>query len=116
MSWAQFLPLVLILAIGYLLLIRPARRRARDVSTLQAALSVGDQVMLTSGIYGTITGVVDDEARIEVASGVVVRVHRAAVAKIIKDEPADDATTIQQREPDAPAAPAADGDDNEEVS
>ncbi len=116
MNWAQFLPLVLILAVGYLLLIRPARRRARDASHLQSALSIGDRVMLTSGIYGTITGVVDEEASIEVASGVVVRVHRAAVAKIIHDEPADDVTTIQQQEAGPPAAPAADGDDNGEVS
>ncbi len=89
------LPLVALVFFGYLLLIRPARKRAQEVSALQAALSPGDDVMLTSGIFGRIQAVVDDRAEIEIAPGVVVSVHKGAISKIVRDvgeysEPGDE--------------------------
>lgn len=85
---ASLIPLVLLLAFAYLVLIRPARRRAQEVHAVQSALSAGDEVMLTSGIYGTVTGMEDDRVRLQLAPGVEVAVARAAVAKILRDEPA----------------------------
>ncbi|MGH3446476.1 MAG: preprotein translocase subunit YajC [Nocardioidaceae bacterium] len=116
---AQFLPIVVLVVLAYLLLIRPARKRARATSDLQSALSVGDQVMLNSGIFGTVQRVADDKVGLEVANGVVLEVHRAAVGKIIHDEP-------EVVDPTADAEGSAyessaydsrlDGDDNREVS
>jgi preprotein translocase subunit YajC len=82
-----YLPLVLLVVVGYLLLIRPARRRAHAAAALQAAISPGDEVMLSSGIFGTVSDVQDEVAHVELAPGLVVRVHRGAVTQIIKDEP-----------------------------
>jgi preprotein translocase subunit YajC len=78
-------PLVLIVGAAYLLLIRPARKRAQDVNVLQRSLTVGADVMLTSGIFGSVVGIEDDQLRIEVAEGVVLTVHRGAVAKVVTE-------------------------------
>ncbi len=90
-----YLPLVLLILVGYLLLIRPARKRARATAQLQSALSPGDEVMLSSGLFATVVDVTDEVATVELGPGTVVRVHRGAVTQIIVDrtpdsEPVDD--------------------------
>jgi preprotein translocase subunit YajC len=80
-----YLPLVLLIVVGYLLLIRPARRRAQATAALQASLTPGDDVMLSSGLFGTVLDIRDEVVRVELAPGTVVRVHRGAVTQIIKD-------------------------------
>lgn len=82
---ASLLPIVAIAAIFWLLIIRPASRQRKEAASLQAALAVGDDVMLTSGIFGTITGEADDHLELEVAPGVVIRVVRGAVASVRRD-------------------------------
>jgi len=87
----QLLFIAVVVLLLFVLVIRPARRRAQRVSKLQAALSPGDQIMLTSGIYGTVLGIEEESARVDVtvADGVVLTVHRGAVAEIVHDVPAD---------------------------
>jgi len=85
------LPLVLLLVLAYFLMIRPARKRAQETTQLQAALSVGDDVMTTSGIFGRVVEATDEHVGLEVATGTVIRVHRGAVGKILTDTPATDA-------------------------
>jgi preprotein translocase subunit YajC len=87
-SLAQLLPLVLIFALFWFLILRPARKKQQAVSSLRSSLAVGDNVLLGSGIYGRIEAVDDDgrELRIEIAPGVVVRAHRDAV--VSKETPA----------------------------
>ena len=46
---------------------------------MQSSLSVGDEVVLTSGIHGMVRGVDDDVVQVEIASGVTIRVARAAI-------------------------------------
>ncbi|KGN33329.1 preprotein translocase subunit YajC [Knoellia sinensis KCTC 19936] len=55
------------------------RKRGRQIQDFQASLSVGDKVVLTSGLYGTITALDDVVATLEVAPGVQVRADRRAV-------------------------------------
>ena len=85
------IPLILIAAVFWLLILRPARKRQRDATALQRGLGVGDRVMLTSGLFGTVTALGDDSFELEVATGVVLTVHRQAVAKVVTrvDEPVD---------------------------
>jgi preprotein translocase subunit YajC len=87
----QLLFIAVVLVLLFVLVIRPARKRAQQVSKLQAALTVGDQVMLTSGIFGTVLTIDDEKARVQVdvADGVVLTVHRGAVAEIVRDIPTD---------------------------
>jgi preprotein translocase subunit YajC len=66
----------------YALIIRPQQKRLREQQALVRALSVGDEVMTSSGIYGIVTELEDDTFLIEVAEGIEMRMARGAVAKI----------------------------------
>ena len=78
----EFLPLIGIALLFWLLLIRPQAKRQRELRGMQDSLTVGNQVILTSGIYGTVREVVDDDLRVEVADGVVIRVARGAIGAL----------------------------------
>ena len=76
----------------YFFLIRPQRRRMREQQELQRSIQVGDEVITTSGIYGTITGE-DGENRfwLEIDDDVQIRIARAAVqGRASADDPDDD--------------------------
>ena len=78
---ASLLPLVGIALLFWFLMIRPAQRRQREVRQMQSSLVVGDEVMLTSGIYGVLRSLDDERVRVELAPGVVVDVARGAVGQ-----------------------------------
>lgn len=78
----QLLPVLGIVLIFWLLVIRPGVRREKDRRSMQAALTVGDRVVLTSGFFGTITAVHDDRADIELAPGTTVQVALGAVGAL----------------------------------
>ena len=81
----QFLPLLLIVAVFYLLLIRPQQRKARQHQELVQSIGTGDRVVTIGGIHGTVESIDDDTARIEVAPGTVITVARVALARRIVD-------------------------------
>jgi preprotein translocase subunit YajC len=78
----SFLPLILIVVAVYFLLLRPRQRQMRQQRELQSGLEVGDEVMLTSGVYGFITGFESgsDVVWVEIDDDVQIRVSRAAVS------------------------------------
>jgi preprotein translocase subunit YajC len=78
----SFLPLLLIVVAVYFLLLRPRQRQMRQQRELQSSLDVGDEVMLTSGVYGFITGFEpgSDIIWVEIDDDVQIRVSRAAVS------------------------------------
>lgn len=81
--------LLLIPAAMYFLLIRPQRKRQREQANLQRSIEVGDEIVTTSGIFGTITGE-DGPTRfwLEVDDDVQIRIARAAIQG--KASPDDD--------------------------
>jgi preprotein translocase subunit YajC len=82
----QFGILLLIPAAMYFLMIRPQRRRAREQKDLQTALKIDDEVITTSGIYGTITGEDGtDRFWLEIDDDVQIRVARAAIQGRVSD-------------------------------
>ncbi|MFW5469655.1 preprotein translocase subunit YajC [Knoellia sp. CPCC 206435] len=73
---------LLVLALPLLLLaflMLTQRKRGREVQAFQSALNVGDAVVMTSGLYGTIRTLDDTTALLEIAPGVQVRVDRRAI-------------------------------------
>ena len=82
---AQILPLLLIVLAFWFLVIRPARKRQQDTARVQSSVDVGTEVMLGSGIYGTVVAVADDTLQLEVAPGTIVKVARQAVGRVITD-------------------------------
>jgi preprotein translocase subunit YajC len=91
-----FLPLILLVVVFYFLLIRPQRKRQQEQLRMQASLTPGTRVMTTTGLYGTVVAVEDDEMVLEVAPGVETRWLKAAVGRVVVpgdqpvDEPVDD--------------------------
>ena len=85
----QLLPFVLVLIIMHFLLIRPQQRRAKTHQEMVKNLRRGDVVVLSSGIVGKITKLIDDsEIEIEIAEGVRIRALRGYVGELrSKTEP-----------------------------
>lgn len=92
-SLGTLLPILLIGVVFYLLIMRPARNRQRKQAEMMSSLAPGTRVMTTAGVYGTLVALDDEDAEIEIAPGVVIRVVKAAIGKVIEPEPApSDAT------------------------
>ena len=86
----QFVPLILIFAIMYFLLIRPQQKKLKDHQKMVEGLRRGDQVVTQGGLIGKVTKVKDDnEIEVELSEGVKVRVVQSTIANVInKTEPA----------------------------
>ncbi len=87
---APLLWIVAIAVVFWLLIIRPAQRRQKDMAQLQSSLTAGEQVVLTSGVFGTITEAADTHVMVEVAPGVQIKVVRAAIGSVDRDTAADE--------------------------
>ena len=61
----------------------PTTKRQKELARMQSALQVGDEVILTSGVYGVLEAAADDHVRIEVAPGVTIKVARGAIGSIV---------------------------------
>lgn len=87
---AQFVPLILIFAIMYFLLIRPQQKKLKEHQKMVEGLRRGDQVITQGGLIGKVTKVKDEnEIEVELAEGVKVRVVQSTIASVInKTEPA----------------------------
>jgi preprotein translocase subunit YajC len=83
----QLLPFAMILAIFYYIILMPMKRRQRKVAQFQAALKVGDRVVMTSGIHGVITKVDDRAVQLQIADKVRIEVARAAIGGYQGQEP-----------------------------
>jgi preprotein translocase subunit YajC len=81
-NWVELLPLLLIVALFWALILRPARAQRRAVLETQSELSAGDKVMMTSGIFGEIVTLNDDTVQLRIAANTVIEVKRQAIASV----------------------------------
>ncbi len=81
-SLLQFLPLVAMLVLFYLLLIRPQQRRAKQHQESIASIKRGDTIVLSSGVIGKVVRVEDAEVGVEIATGVTVKVRKGMIAEV----------------------------------
>ena len=96
---ASLLPLVAIGLLFWLLLVRPQARRQREVRQMQASLAVGDEVMLTAGIYGVLRSLEDERVRVEIAPGTEIEVARGAVGQRLGRQGSADGSEPETTEP-----------------
>jgi len=101
--------MVLLLVVMYVLMIRPQRQRQQAQQTMIDRASVGDDILTSGGIYGTITEIEDDDVVVEIADGLSVHMTRRGIAAVLppdeedEDEEAEDivdAEGIEDAEPD----------------
>ncbi len=78
-----FLPLILMFAIFYFLLIRPQQKKAKAHKAMLSAVKKGDRVVSSGGLHGVITGLTDDVVTMEIAPKVRVKVSRGSIAGVM---------------------------------
>ncbi|HEY6048551.1 MAG TPA: preprotein translocase subunit YajC [Sphingomicrobium sp.] len=86
------LPWVAIFVIFYLLMIRPQQQRVKEHQAAIAAVKKGDEVITGGGIRGRVKRVSEDEAEVEIASGVRVMVVKSTISQVltVNAKPAND--------------------------
>jgi preprotein translocase subunit YajC len=88
----ELTPLLLLAALlllFWLVVLRPARRSQATVAEFQRNLEVGDRVVLSAGIFGTILSIDDQRVQLEIAPGTVIEVARQVVVRRAGDPTPD---------------------------
>ena len=99
--------LVILVAAFYFLIVRPQRRQSMIRRQIIATVGVGDEIITSGGVFGTVVAMDDETLDVEIAAGVVVKIARGAVAqKITEPEPDSD--------PDSEPPELSAGDDDTE--
>src|SRR3954468_523323 len=98
------IPLVL-LAIMYLLLIRPQQQRVKRQRMLVSSLNVGDRVVTIGGVIGEIVSLGDETIDVEIADGVVVPFLRPAINRKLDEAQGAPPETGDTDGPDVPDEP-----------
>jgi preprotein translocase subunit YajC len=94
--------MVLLLVVMYVLMIRPQRQRQQQQQTMIDGASVGDDVLTTGGIYGTVVEAEGDDLVVEIADGMNVHMTRRGVAAVLPpeseeaEEPAEELEEIEE--------------------
>jgi preprotein translocase subunit YajC len=85
-------PWLAIFVIFYFLMIRPQQQRVKQHQAAINAVKKGDEVITGGGIRGRVTKVSDDEAEVEIAQGVKIRVVKSTISQVLtpKSKPAND--------------------------
>ena len=77
------LPIVMMFALLYFLMIRPQMKRAKELKAMTEALQKGDEVITAAGMVGRITKVGDAYISLEIASGTEIQMQKAAVQTLL---------------------------------
>lgn len=97
-----FLPLLLLIFIMYFLLIRPQKKREKQINSMRNAIKAGDKIITIGGIYGTVVRVRDEQLVIQVgADKTKLEITRWAVSKVVTDEPAASRPVRSKKEAEA---------------
>jgi preprotein translocase subunit YajC len=106
--------MVLLLVVMYVLMIRPQRQRQQAQQATIEKAGVGDDILTSGGIYGTITHAEDDDIVVEIAEGLSVHMTRRGIAAVLppeddedelEDEDVVDAEDDAELEDEAPVTP-----------
>jgi len=82
-SLMSFLPLILMFAVLYFIMIRPQMKRQKEHRSMLSAMAKGDEVVTTGGVVGKVTKVSDAYVGVEIAEGTEIVVQKAAVTTIL---------------------------------
>jgi len=83
-SHDEFLPLILMFAIFYFLLIRPQQKKAKEHRAMLESLKVGDNVKTASGLHGRIAALDDQVVTLEIATGIKVKIDKPFITMVEK--------------------------------
>src|SRR5262245_58565017 len=83
----QLLPIAAVFAIFYFIILLPTKRKQKKLEEFLANLKVGDRVVTTGGIYGSVTKVNEQSVQLQVANNVRIEVAKAAIGGYQGQEP-----------------------------
>ena len=83
----QLVPFVLVLGIFYFVILLPMRKKQQKVDAFLGALKVGDRIVTSGGMFGTVTRLSDQSVQLQVADKVRVDVARTAIVGYQGQEP-----------------------------
>jgi len=86
------MPMLLVFAVFWILILRPQQRRLKEHQAAINAVKKGDEVITAGGIRGRVTKVTDEDAEVEIAPSVKVRVIKATLSQVMSTnaKPAND--------------------------
>ena len=82
-SVMQFLPIILMFAVLYFLMVRPQMKKAKEHKALLESLAKGDEVVTQGGLAGRIAKVGDDFVTISIADNVDIQMQKAAISLVL---------------------------------
>ena len=86
-AWVQLIPFALVLGIFYFVILMPMRKRQQKVQAFLGSLKVGERIVTSGGMFGTITRLSDQSVQLQVADKVRVDVARTAIVGYQGQEP-----------------------------
>ncbi len=85
----MFIPLLLMFGVLYLFMIRPAQKKQKEKEKMLSALTKGDRVVTSGGIYGDIQTVKENSVILRVADNVKLEVQRGSIGAVLAKAGAD---------------------------
>jgi preprotein translocase subunit YajC len=80
------IPIALLVALTYFVLVRPQRRRQQQQNEMVSQLEEGVEILTAGGVYGTVRSIREDELTVEIAPGTNVKLDKRAVAMVVPEE------------------------------
>ena len=85
--FVQLMPLFLIFAIFYFLLIRPQQKRPKQHKEMVAAIQRGDKILSSGGMRGKVVRVINDnDIEVEISNGINVVMVKSTIAEVVKEQ------------------------------
>lgn len=83
-SWVMWVILLGMIAVFYLLIIRPQQKKQKELQKQIQALSKGDRILTTGGMYGTVVGMKDQIITVKVADNVRLEINKGFVSNVVQ--------------------------------
>jgi preprotein translocase subunit YajC len=80
------IPIALLVALTYFVLVRPQRRRQQQQNEMVSQLEEGVEILTAGGVYGTVRSIREDELTVEIAPGTNIKLDKRAVAMVVPQE------------------------------
>jgi preprotein translocase subunit YajC len=84
----SMVPLLVLVAVGYMLLLRPARNQEQQRKAMVAGLKKNDRIVNSGGIIGTVESIKEKEDEVVLRGGL--RITKSSIVRVLTDEPARD--------------------------
>ena len=85
--YVQLIPIALVFAIFYFIILLPTKRKQKKLEEFLSSLKVGDRVVTTGGIYGSVTKISEQSVQLQVANNVRIEVAKASIGGYQGQEP-----------------------------